>query len=185
MKKFMAVLIGWAFLTGVLHAEKKRGYLGVYAHEPSEAVKIALGIDYGVIVDKVIENSPAEKGGVEKGDVILKIEGEKITDMDDFIYLVKKNPNKEVKIEISRKGKKKSIKVKLGEKEEKELIKKKIMKFKMPGCEEEFEVPEWHGLPGEVEKEIKMIVPPYKEEIEKLKKEVEELRKRVEKLEKK
>ncbi len=184
MKKVLTVLVGGAFLTGALYAKEKRGYLGVWAHEPSEAVKIALGIEYGVIVEKVIEDSPAEKTGIQKGDVILKIEGEKITDMEDLTYLVKKNPNKEVKIEILRKGKKKSIKVKLGEKEGKEFI-KKIMKFKMPGCGEEFEMPEFHKLPGEIEKEVKMIVPSYKEEIEKLKKESEELRKKVEELEKK
>ncbi len=71
MKKLITLLT--LFLTGSLYAKEKKGWLGVYAHEPEEAVKIALEIDHGVIVDKVIKNSPAEKVGIHKGDVILSI----------------------------------------------------------------------------------------------------------------
>ncbi|MEO0270334.1 MAG: PDZ domain-containing protein [candidate division WOR-3 bacterium] len=52
-----------------LNAGEKRGWLGVNAYEPAEEIKIALSIDYGVIVKDVIEDSPAYKAGIKKGDI--------------------------------------------------------------------------------------------------------------------
>jgi len=56
------------------------GYLGVHLDNLSDAMKKALDLDYGVLVEKVVEESPAEKGGIEVGDVILKIDDNDIKD---------------------------------------------------------------------------------------------------------
>ena len=60
-----------------------------------------------MLVTGVVENSPAEEGGIKEGDVILE------SVIDD-------NPGKEVEIKIKTRGKIKTLKIKLGEIEEKE-----------------------------------------------------------------
>lgn len=185
MKKIISSIVGVLFVISFLHAKEKKGWLGVYAKDISEEFKIALGIDHGVIVSHVVENSPAEKAGIEKGDIIFSINGEKITDVEDLTYIVKKNPDKEVKIEIIKRGKKKVLKVKLGEREEGVVKKYKIV-VKGPEGEKEMEIPwfEWK-VPEEIEKEVIKVVPPYREEIEKLKEEIKELREKLREMEKK
>lgn len=183
MDKLIKTLTGLIILNTVLFASEKRGWLGIYAHEPSDAVKIALDIDYGVIVDDVIKESPADKAGIKKGDVILKIDGEKITDMDDLHYVVKKNPGKEVKIEVLRKGKKKTLSVKLGQKE-REFYEKYKMEKEIPGCGK-FKIPEFKFWVPEKFEDIMKIIPRNEEKIEKLEQEIEEIKKKLRELEKK
>ena len=55
----------------LLADETMVGYLGVGLENLSDAMKIALDLEHGVIVSKVFKESPAEKGGIEVGDVIL------------------------------------------------------------------------------------------------------------------
>ncbi|MEN3046351.1 MAG: PDZ domain-containing protein [Candidatus Hydrothermales bacterium] len=115
MKRIILIilLIG----VGVLNSKDKKGWLGVYVEDIPEHYKVALDIEYGVIVTKVEEDSPADKVGIKEGDIILKIKDEKIIDTDDLTYYVKKHPNEEVNLEILRKNKKISLKVKIGERE--------------------------------------------------------------------
>jgi|GEM_PF-763482 len=183
MDKVIKTLMGLMIFNTVLFASEKRGWLGVYAHEPSDAVKIALGIDHGVIVDDVIEESPADKAGIKKGDIILKIDGEEITDMDDLHYMVKKNPGREVKIEVLRKGKKKTLSVKLGEKE-REFYERYRMRMEIPGCGK-FKIPEFKFWMPEKFEDIIEIIPHNEEKIEKLEQEIEEIKKELKELEKK
>jgi len=89
------------------------GYLGVYVQELSKPVRIALDLDYGLLVSEVAENSPAEKGGIKEGDVILNINNEKMRDYSDLRDIVRDNPDKEINIEIYSAGKKKNIAIKL------------------------------------------------------------------------
>ncbi|MBI4744921.1 MAG: site-2 protease family protein [Actinobacteria bacterium] len=56
-------------------------------------------------VGNVEVNSPADKAGIKKGDLILKINDKKISDAGQVIEIIKKNPNKEVEIVVNRRGK--------------------------------------------------------------------------------
>lgn len=40
--------------------------------------------NYGIVIEKIQENSPAEKGGLKVGDIILEINGDKIYSIDEF-----------------------------------------------------------------------------------------------------
>uniref|UniRef100_A0A7C4UHL3 Do family serine endopeptidase n=1 Tax=candidate division WOR-3 bacterium TaxID=2052148 RepID=A0A7C4UHL3_UNCW3 len=99
-----------------------RGYLGVYLQELTDDLKEELGIDKkttGVIIAEVEPNSPAERSGIEPGDVIIKIEGKNIKDVADARNTIASYPaGKKIEIEIIRE--KKLIKkiVKLGERNE-------------------------------------------------------------------
>ena len=95
----------------------KGGFLGVETEELSDQLKKYFGVDHGVLIENVIEDSPAEKAGLKAGDVITEISGKKIEDYGDLIRTVNYyDPGETVEVKYSRKGKSSSVKVELGEK---------------------------------------------------------------------
>lgn len=65
----------------------------------------------GALIKEVTKDSPAEKAGLQKGDIITKVGSTEITTPDDLSNAIRaKNPNDEVKISFRRNGKKKSTK---------------------------------------------------------------------------
>ncbi len=102
----------------VLKSGKRiRPYLGVkYVILDEELAKILkTPVNYGAYVVResivyddraVLPNSPAEKAGIKEHDIILEIDGEKITSDNPLAeVLAKKEVNKEVKIKVLREGK--------------------------------------------------------------------------------
>ena len=63
-----------------------RGRLGVQLQELTPEIAPFFGApsDKGVLVWKVMEDSPAEKAGIKAGDVIVEIEGKKVADTEDL-----------------------------------------------------------------------------------------------------
>ena len=60
-----------------------RGWLGVEIKEVDEIIAKQFGLReiQGALVNKVIENSAAEKGGIERGDIIVKFAGQKVKEV--------------------------------------------------------------------------------------------------------
>ena len=56
------------------------------------------------VLDTIIENLPAKKAGLLKGDRVLSINGIEITNWADMSDLVKKNPGNEIIIQVARAG---------------------------------------------------------------------------------
>ena len=54
------------------------------------------------MLDTIIENLPAQKAGLLKGDQVLSINGIEITNWADMSDLVKKNPGNEIIIQVAR-----------------------------------------------------------------------------------
>lgn len=85
---------------------KKRGYLGVTTGELSAADREALGLgaaDGGLRVTDVVDNSAAERAGLRPGDVILRLDGEKIETMQALSSAIQaKGAGTEVSLEILR-----------------------------------------------------------------------------------
>jgi len=83
-----------------------------------------LEVDYGALVIRgneeepaVIPGSAAEKAGIQEGDIILKLNGEKITLKNTLSKLIQKhNPGDKVTLDILREGKKLRLNTVLGEK---------------------------------------------------------------------
>ena len=68
----------------------------------------------GVVVAKVLDGSSAEKAGLKKGDVITKIENQKIASIAELrYYLYKYNVGDSINVTFLRDGKEKTEKVKL------------------------------------------------------------------------
>ncbi|MDH5517340.1 MAG: DegQ family serine endoprotease [Gammaproteobacteria bacterium] len=91
-----------------------RGWLGVYIQEISRELAESFGLDrpQGALVSQVIEDSPAEKYGIRAGDVILKFNGQSVTDSSHLPALVGRvEVGSQVKVEILRDKKTKVINV--------------------------------------------------------------------------
>lgn len=95
-----------------------RGWLGVQIQqwEPGMAEKFGLEEERGVLVGAVIPGEPADKAGIQKGDVILEVEGHKIKDTKDLLNTVARlQPGRKVKVVVWRDGREKVFVVELGE----------------------------------------------------------------------
>ncbi len=77
-----------------LHKKIKRGYIGVQIVPLTEeyAKQLELKEPAGAMVGQVVDGSPAQKGGMRVGDVILSIDGKPIRDFGDLLDKVEKAP---------------------------------------------------------------------------------------------
>ncbi len=85
-----------------------RAYLGIVPQEVTPELKKSLGLEdiSGVLVARVAEDTPAEKAGLKKGDVITEVGDEKITSVSRFRILVANHqPGEKVRLQVMRQGK--------------------------------------------------------------------------------
>lgn len=95
----------------------QRGWLGVAIQDVNKALAQSLELDKprGALINAVEMDSPADNGGIEPGDVIVKLNGQEIIDADDLPHLVGMlAPDTSAKIEVIRQGKRKVLKVTIG-----------------------------------------------------------------------
>jgi len=95
-----------------------RGWLGVYIQEvtPELAKQFKLGSNLGALVSDVMEGSPAEKAGLERGDVIIQYNGKEVENTGHLRNMVAQTPvGKVIDVKVIREGKEKVLKVKIGE----------------------------------------------------------------------
>ena len=100
------------------------GYLGVHIQDLDETLAAALDLedDAGVLVSKVVEDSPAEAAGLKQGDLILTINGREAVDSERFTRRVRRiDAGESATLEILRKGRSMSIAVTLAEAPEDEF----------------------------------------------------------------
>lgn len=83
------------------------GYLGVGIQEitPERAKALKLRDEGGVEITSVMHGSPAEKAGLQSGDVVVAFNGEKVQGREQFSLMVRETPvGREVKLDIVRNG---------------------------------------------------------------------------------
>ena len=100
------------------HGKVTRGYLGVVVQPITPAMAKALGQTElkGALVGDVSPRGPAQLSGVERGDVILEINGKVVNDSNELRNTVAMmQPGEAVQLKISRNGSTRDISVKLGE----------------------------------------------------------------------
>jgi len=86
----------------------KGAWLGISFQEISENLSLKLGLEdtKGVMITQVLKDSPAEIAGLEKQDVIIKIDEQKINGTSDLRNIIfHKYPGTEVNLGVIRKGK--------------------------------------------------------------------------------
>jgi membrane-associated protease RseP (regulator of RpoE activity) len=86
--------------------------LGVLVSEINPHLRQALKIDSGVLVENVMEDSPAEQAGIKEGDIILKIGNQAVDSQKDIReYLQNLEDSEQVEVQILRDGKPLTVQV--------------------------------------------------------------------------
>ncbi|MBI4051764.1 MAG: Do family serine endopeptidase, partial [Elusimicrobia bacterium] len=99
----------------------RAGWLGIDLAPLDEVIQKKFGLPNieGAIINSVIENSPASKAGLKRGDVILKFNDHSVRTPHDLVRLVGRTPpGKTASLEIYRRNKHRIIPVILGERPE-------------------------------------------------------------------
>ena len=113
-----------------------RGWLGVTIQEvtPELAKSFGLKENKGALVAQVSPGSPAEKAGIEQGDIILEFDGKKISESKDLPRIVASTPvGKMVTVKLSREGKVMDRSLKVGEMNEKGETVRGTLSSEIPG----------------------------------------------------
>ena len=100
-----------------------RGWLGVQVQGVTPELAKSFGLDRerGALVADVMADTPAEKAGIERGDIIVEFNGRRIEEMNDLPRVVATTPpNADVPVKILRKGQEKVVQVKVAELKDKE-----------------------------------------------------------------
>ena len=111
----------------IKYGETKRGWLGVRIQPVTDEIATVAGLEEpsGAFIGGVSEDSPAKKGGVKTGDIILEFNGEKIKTMRNLPKVVANTkPNKKVSVKVWRDKKLITLKLTLGRMESAKEFKK-------------------------------------------------------------
>lgn len=95
----------------------QRGQLGVVIQEVSYDLAQSFGLDKpsGALISRIVPNSPADKAGLQVGDIIRQFNGEEIMSSGELPVAVGMiAPNQEVVLGVWRKDRMLEIKVRLG-----------------------------------------------------------------------
>ena len=95
----------------------QRGWLGVGIQGITKKLAEALDLPspQGALVTAVVPGSPAEKGDIAPGDVIVSFDAQSILDSEDLPHIVGLiTPGKTVKVELFREGIRKNMSVEVG-----------------------------------------------------------------------
>ena len=104
--------------------EVKRGWLGVRIQTVTEELAEGMRLEEpkGALVASVTEGGPAEKSGIQQGDVILEFNGREVEEMRKLPRMVAETSiGEEVEVVVWRKGERKTIDVQLGELDEEQM----------------------------------------------------------------
>ncbi|MDP6375558.1 MAG: DegQ family serine endoprotease [Pseudomonadales bacterium] len=95
-----------------------RGWLGVMIQEVNRDLAESFGLEkpHGALVSQVVDNSPAEAGGILAGDIIIAFNGREIERSSELPHYVGRAlAGKEAELEIVREGKRIRLDVEIGE----------------------------------------------------------------------
>jgi serine protease Do len=95
-----------------------RGWLGVQVQHvtPELAKSFGLGRERGALIADVQPNSPAERAGIQRGDVIVEFKGQRIENVNELPLLVANTPPRtEVDVKLIRNGQEQVVQLKVDE----------------------------------------------------------------------
>ena len=106
----------------IQHGKVIRGYMGVSIQgvDPDMAKAFGLSHGGGALISDVSASSPASKAGLERGDVVLQLNGQPVNGPDDLsVRISEMAPGSVAHLQVFRNGANKDIDVPLGEAPEK------------------------------------------------------------------
>lgn len=95
-----------------------RGYLGVQIQQITPEIQSSLNLPdrHGALVGDVTSGGPAARAGVQRGDVITKINGAAVKDMNDLrLRIASTPPGQEVRLSLWRDGRERTVTATLDE----------------------------------------------------------------------
>ena len=92
LKKKRVVVIETDEDDSVVENAKKAFWIGIHCEV----------LNSGVAVKEVVEGSPAEKGGVETGDILNRVGGTEIDDVKSLVESIQKSRGKAISLEVTR-----------------------------------------------------------------------------------
>lgn len=160
-------------------------YLGIHMRDLGEQLAEYFEAE-GVLVESVIEDSPAAKAGLKAGDVITRLGDEEISDPADVTaFMAEREPGDEVRVTVKRKGKDKFFDVTLAERDDAGDVQALLDEGRFPGA---WKLHRFHRGAPAPEREFRFHRfedrDDAREELENLKADVEELRALLEELKK-
>ncbi|MEK7434667.1 MAG: DegQ family serine endoprotease [Cyanobacteriota bacterium] len=103
----------------VTKGKVSRGFLGIQIQNMTESMAKGLKADNpntGIVVGDIFKDSPADKAGLKRYDVILELNGKEVTDVSAFRNVIaSETPGETAKMTVLRDGKKIKIDIKLAE----------------------------------------------------------------------
>ncbi len=95
----------------------RRGAIGVnFTNEKNEALLRSFGANHGVVVQSVEPGTPAERAGLQRGDVITAVNSKPIAGGDALLAIVSEtDPGKKVKVDFLRDKKPTSTEIVVGD----------------------------------------------------------------------
>ena len=129
MTRFTLPILGLLLVFSTAVSAGSGAFLGVYI-QPLDEIE---GLDYqgtGVYVKGPVEDSGAEKAGIEAGDVLIEIQGEKLAGSGHLRDILDQySPGDKVSVKVWRNGETKTFDVELGEQKGMKIDKviKKVM----------------------------------------------------------
>ena len=100
------------------HGKVTRGRIGVAVQDVNQALADSFGLKElrGALVSSIEKGSPAEKAGLEPGDVIVAVDGKSVEGSGDLSSRISDiKPGNSAKIDIVRKGTPKTLTAQIGE----------------------------------------------------------------------
>ena len=104
-----------------------RGWIGIEAQDitPALAESFKLETAQGSLIAGVLRNSPAQRAGLKSGDILLEIDGKKVTDSASMLDLISVlSPNDKANLKIARAQKMLSLEVVVGRRPKPELLRR-------------------------------------------------------------
>ena len=95
-----------------------RGWLGVHVQHITPEIEQGLKLpnDNGALISDIAPGSPAEKGGLKRGDVIVAVNNLQVMDEDDLPkYVANLAPGTKAQIKVIRENKNKTFNIKLSQ----------------------------------------------------------------------
>ena len=95
-----------------------RAYLGIFPQDVTPAIAKAFGEKdpSGVLVSDVSPNSPAQAAGLQRGDIILEVNGKPMTDSNQLRMTISMmQPGSEAKLKVVHGGSQRDVTIKLRE----------------------------------------------------------------------
>jgi serine protease Do len=98
--------------------EVRRGFLGASVVDVTQSMveSYDLKVNSGAFIGGVLENQPADKAGLQPGDVVTKVDGRPCTGGTELVnYIAGRRPGNSIDLEVNRAGKTLNVRVELQE----------------------------------------------------------------------